>query len=61
MQGMKQFHDKFYANPDKQYQDDFIIKYCITANPARKRSINGRGNAKKICIVYRMKDTNDTN
>lgn len=58
MQDIKRFHEQFYAHPDKQYQDDFIIKACKTAVPIRKRLVNGRGNAKHMSIIYNIRNSN---
>lgn len=57
MQDIKRFHDQFYAHSDKRYQDDFIIKSCKTVIPVRKRLVNGRGNAKHMSIVYKIRDS----
>ncbi|CAB3241664.1 unnamed protein product [Arctia plantaginis] len=55
MQDVKIFNEQFYKNPDKQYQDDLIIKYCKATKPSRKRLVNGRGNSKSMSIVYNIR------
>lgn len=37
MSDLMNIHKHFYAKSDKIYQDNFLLKYCVTKNIQRRR------------------------
>lgn len=49
------FHQKFYATPDKIYQDNYILKH-VTATPIKRRRPrdNTKANQRKFTMGYKI-------
>lgn len=53
------FHKSFYANPTKIYQDNFILKYCLSTKIKRRRPTQGTRNTKEFSTRYFIRKHTD--
>ncbi|KAG8240722.1 hypothetical protein J6590_103362 [Homalodisca vitripennis] len=51
MQDVRQMHERFYANPDRQVQNEFILKFVTVETPHRRRNIRNL-QEKKVTTRY---------
>lgn len=52
MQDINRFHKAFYSGKSKSSQDAFLLKYCATDTPKRKRPRNGVRGEKTVSFDY---------
>lgn len=48
MSDLKRFFDNFYADPDKQKQDAYILKHCTPCKVSRRRPTTSKYANKKF-------------
>ena len=51
-QGIRRFHSKFYAEKDKIYQDNFILKHLTMQAIKRRRPKNNKNAVKQVRAKY---------
>lgn len=52
MSDLMNIHKHFYAKNDKIYQDNFILKYCVTKNIQRRRPKDGSRSSRNMSTKY---------